>query len=371
MIVTKAAVGSRPGIQSRAVASAAPRRVDPIHIWATFGAGMCLFLAYLFGSWILGPNFVTNTIGRAESPEWVIRAVRITEVLSVLTCIATYYYFVFRPWRRTGEIGTEGLLVIACASLYWLDNGMNYTSYFAQLNSNFVNYGNWVENIPGWQTPNMGRMPEAIIAWGCAYSSWFVLLPMLAGSKLMHWVKARHPRVSTFELIGVAFLFFVLFDFVLEATLVRNHLYVYGGSIRKWSLWAGEVHQFPLYESPLWGGAWTLFACLYHFRDDKGNTWVERGVERLNVGKKTSKFLRFLAYVGAANAIFILYTGIINIIQLNGDAFPDDMPPYLVAGLCGPGNAYACPNPAMPLARRSAPTNRIISPEELEKIVRP
>lgn len=355
----------------RSVSLSGARRIDPVHIWASFGAVMVIYLAWLFGSWIAGPDFVTNTIGRAESPAWVVRAARITEVLSFLTFLVTNYFFVYRPWRRNGQLGTEGMLVIACASLYWLDNCMNYTSYFAQLNSNFVNYGNWVNNIPGWQTPNMGKMPEAVIAWGFAYSSWFVLLPMLAGSWLMRWFKSRYPSMSTFELVAVAYLAMVAFDFLLEGTLVRFHLYTYGGAIRSWSLWAGEIHQFPIYEALLWGGAWTLFTCLYHFRDDKGLTWVERGAERLSIGGRKVKFVRLLALVGAVNAVFLLYAAIINYIQLNGDAFPDDMPPYLVAGLCGDGSAYACPDPALPLARRSAPTNRTIPAEELQSFTNP
>jgi hypothetical protein len=41
------------------------------------------------------------------------------------------------------------------------------------------------------------------------------------------------------------------------------------------------------------------------------------------------------------------------------------MPAYLVAGLCGEGTAYTCPDPAFPLAKRSAPTNITIPSEEL------
>ena len=151
--------------------------------------------------------------------------------------------------------------------------------------------------------------------------------------------------------------------------MVHYHLYTYGGSIRSLTLWAGQVDQFPLYESVLWGGAWTLFSCLYYFRDDKVNTWVERGADRLKVGKGTLKFIRFLALVAAANAIFLTYAIFINYIQLNSDKFPDNMPAYLVAGLCGEGTPYTCPDPAYPLAKRSAPTNRTLPAAEVTKSV--
>jgi len=34
------------------------------------------------------------------------------------------------------------------------------------------------------------------------------------------------------------------------------------------------------------------------------------------------------------------------------------------AGICGPKTAYDCPDPHLPIARRSSPTNRIVVPAQ-------
>jgi hypothetical protein len=45
--------------------------------------------------------------------------------------------------------------------------------------------------------------------------------------------------------------------------------------------------------------------------------------------------------------------------------------PYLNAGLCGPDMAIACYTEGLPIATKSAPTNRTISPKELQKFTAP
>jgi hypothetical protein len=66
--------------------------------------------------------------------------------------------------------------------MWWLDLGFNYTSYYAQLNTYFVNLGNPSAHVPGWIAPNQGRATEAIFAWGVAYASWFMVVPILIGT---------------------------------------------------------------------------------------------------------------------------------------------------------------------------------------------
>ena len=49
------------------------------------------------------------------------------------------------------------------------------------------------------------------------------------------------------------------------------------------SLWAGTDHQFPIYETISWAGTYTVLACLHYFRDDRGRSLPERGIDALHI----------------------------------------------------------------------------------------
>ena len=354
------------GQQARAIQ---PNAVEPIKLWAAFGAVVALMLVYVYGGWITGPDFTPNTTGREFVPQWQRIYIRSIEVISASMFVICNYIFVYRPWRRDGELSNDGLLVLAAATMYWQDTLVNYTSYYSQLNTYFINFGYSANYIPGWITPNQGQLPEAIIAWGCAYGAWFILLPVLIGSKLLNWLHARNSSMSKFKAIMIMLGVFIAFDFLLEGTIVATGLYIFAGAVRSLSLFPGTVHQFPIYEAVFVGSMLTTITALWYYRDDKGYTLVERGAEKLKYGKRTIKFMRWLALVGFLNLVMVVQVGIpINLIQLHADDFPEGVPPYLQAGLCGEGNAYACPSSDLPIANRHAPTNRTISAEELAKI---
>ena len=93
-------------------------------------------------------------------------------------------------------------------------------------------------------------------------------------------------------------------------------------------------------------------------QDDKGLTWVERGVEKIDLCKRSNFFkgmMRAVAVVGFCQLVEILiYVFPMSIITMNADPFPDDTPAYFTVGtgMCGPGTGQACPRPDLPIQRR-------------------
>jgi hypothetical protein len=63
--------------------------------------------------------------------------------------------------------------------------------------------------------------------------------------------------------------------------------------VHSWTLFAGKTYQLPLYEVLSWGLAWTLYAAIYAYRDDRGMTLVERGID-----KQTTPTNRTLSIIG-------------------------------------------------------------------------
>lgn len=370
MVTTETAVG-------RPLQPTARRVVPPILIWAGLGVLMCGLFAYVYIHWGLSSDARPNTFGRDTVPGWNKIAVRAAEVVFTSAFVLCNYFFIYRPWRRDGELSREGLLILSCGTMWWLDLGFNYTSYYAQLNTYFVNLGNPSAHAPGWIAPNQGRAPEALFAWGVAYASWFMVVPILIGTFVLRRLAGRFPRMSRVESALLIYAFFVAFDFVLENAMVRLHLYTLGGAVRELSFFPGTVEQFPIYQSLTVGLLWAGLSLLWFHRDDHGYTLIERGVHRLTVrgrpvGRKTKKLLSFLALAGFVNMAMIVCIEIpVNAIQLHADPLPADLPPYLNAGLCGPDMAIACHADGLPIATSSAPTNRTISPGELSRFTVP
>jgi hypothetical protein len=88
---------------------------------------------------------------------------------------------------------------------------------------------------------------------------------------------------------------------------------------------------------------------LRYFRDDKGRSVVERGADSLAASNKWRTALRAFAVIGFVNAMFVVYNVMMSFIALQIDQTPAGYPEYLRNGLCGPGTAWACPGPDVPI----------------------
>ena len=279
---------------------------------------------------------------------------------TVVCFIYVAHRFIYQPWRENGELSSDGLIVLALISLNWQNTFPNYFSHSIYLNSVFLNWGSWYQYIPGWVSPNMHRLPEAPIAWGLCYACWFVFFPMVMGAKLMRYLKERRPDASAAKIFWSAWVVFMIVDFILEGFFLRTGMYAYAGVVQSLAIWGGETYQFPVYEIIGWALAWTIYASMYYYRDDRGLTWAERGINHLNIGKSMKKFVRFLALAGAFNLIFLFSANIpVAIGGLNADPMPEGYPSYLTNGICGPGSEYECPDPALPIPRQTSATNRM------------
>ncbi|MDB5969659.1 MAG: hypothetical protein JWQ90_2109 [Hydrocarboniphaga sp.] len=337
---------------------------NPIHIWAFFGLAFIALNIYVYSMWITGPYFITVPIGADVPPWWMIATARFLEFFSPTCFVIVAYRVIYRPWRRTGELSNDALIVLACLTFNWQNNLPNYfVSTAALLNSTFTNWGSWYMYVPGWISPNMQNMPEAPLAWFFCYATFFVFGPMLLGAKIMRSMKGRFPYLSAWQMFCCIWLFFMLWDFVLEGLFLRLGFYAYATAYAPLTLWAGKPYQFPFYEVVGWGLALTCYASSYYYRDDKGYTWIERGVQRLKVSKPVQKILRILALTAGLNFAMLILSDIpIAFGALFGGPMVQGYPSYLNTKLCGPDTAYDCPGPEVLIPRQGTPTNRLARP---------
>jgi hypothetical protein len=143
-----------------------------------------------------------------------------------------------------------------------------------------------------------------------------------------------------------------VFDFVIEGLfLMPMGLFTYPGAIRALSVNAGTYYQWPLYEGLMWGGVQAGLCCMRYFTDDRGRTFVERGLDRVRGGFATQQLTRFLAIFAACSAFFFVFYNIpAQWFAMHQDPWPDDIlkRSYFLMGICGEDTDRPCPDPSLP-----------------------
>lgn len=331
------------------------RRATPVKWWAAVGVLWLALLAYAWGSWLIGGDAHATPTGIDPVPAWKVITARSWEGLFGGWALVAIWVFLIRPLRRGRGMSLDGMLLIAWFTLWALqDPWLSYARGWFTYNAEFVNLGCPQCHIPGWMdTGVQDHLPEPLLFMAGMYVGVFTT-SLLAVCKLMRAAKARWPALGTMGLIGIAWATMALTDLVLEVIWLHNGLYAYPGAIRSLSLFPGTEHQFPLYEAVLWGAMWGAMACLRYFRNDRGETVAERGIDRVRAGRRGTPTLRLLAIIGIAQTFMFVYNIGIGFAGLQSDPWPRDVltKSYMTAGMCGEGTDRACGDPRIPIAIR-------------------
>lgn len=331
-----------------------------IKSWFFVGCCFLIFMAWVAYQWVSAPGFgPTRLPAGIEVPLQFKIGVRAVEIGMTLVWLYFIYTQIVKPIRQTGNPNTLGLLGIAffCA-IFW-DPSMNWIQQGCVYNPYAINMGFLSNHIPGWMSPRGELLPEPLVAWSGGYPG-FLIWGCLFGLWAMRTVKAARPGIGNIKLALSGVLATMVFDAVLEMLLIRvTGIYAYPGSIRSLSFFGGHWYQFPIYEAIFFGGWWGLCTVLLYFKDDKGMTWVERGVEKIDLCKRSNwakGLMRTVAVIGFCQTIeLFIYVLPMPLITANADPFPDDTPAFFTTGtgMCGPGTGISCGRPDLPIVRRN------------------
>jgi len=77
---------------------------------------------------------------------------------------------------------------------------------------------------------------------------------------------------------------------------------------------------------------------------------VERGVDKLRIGRVRKKLVRFLALVAIFNLIFLCQNAFMIVLAPHADPWPNGYRSYQVNGVCGPHTTFNC-GPTVPSPR--------------------
>jgi len=330
-----------------------------VRAWAFIGAIFIVFIAYVVYQWVTAPYFGRTPLAEGiEVPLNFKIGVHVVEVGMGLVWAYLIWTQIIKPIRQTGQPNTAGLLGIAFfVAIFW-DPSMNWIQQGCVYNAYAFNLGFLSGEIPGWMSPRPNLLPEPLLAWSGGYPG-FLLWMTFGGLAAMRFVKARFPGISNVKLAICGIFASMMVDMVLESLLIRfSGIYAYPGSIRSLSLWGGHWYQFPIYEAICFGGWVGFTSVLLYFKDDKGRTWVERGVEKMSFCKNSNfrqSMVRLVAIIGFCQVVeLIIYVLPMPLITANADPFPEDTPAFFTqgSGMCGPGTGLACPRPDLPIQRR-------------------
>ena len=323
--------------------------------WSAIGAMFVALQVYVLGSWLASGDFAASPKGADPVPgshHLLVMALQILSPLMFLVAIA----YVVRQSRREGQVSFDALFLIAWVSMAWQDPIVNYIRPTFFYSADFVNIGSWTEHIPGWISPNGRLLPEPVFFTVPTYG--YLVFVTILSSAVMRYAKTRWPRLGTAGIIATGFTVMTVFDVLFECAFIRTGALSYPGAVHGLSIWGGETYQFPIYQAVLWSGTmWTATGALRYFRDDKGRSVVERGVDTLQRGRSVRVILRGLALCGFVNVCMLAYNIAFSWFALHVDQTPA-YPSYRRAGICGPGTAYDCPGPSVPIPLPQSPPPR-------------
>ena len=278
----------------------------PIAYWAA-GIGVLLFLfeVYVVAKWVTGPNFVTVPYGPTEPPQWMKIGMVLGQVAAALGTIYCFYRLTLRPWLRAREVTFWGLIVpiLFLTSVY--DPAGSYFHNWFTYNAYLLNFGTPLPGgLPGWQS---FAEPGAMNAWPivllpCLYVLAFMFF-IWSGALFMGWLRRRFPMMPPALMVG-CFLLFIIFDIIIEGQMfMRLGWYSETG----WAINQGEYYQLPWRNVLLAALMWTMLSSLWFFRNDRGQTIVERGLERFKTHSAKHIAMRFFALFAATQIILFTF----------------------------------------------------------------
>jgi Spirocyclase AveC-like len=319
------------------------RRLAAVQWWAALGVLFLILQVYTVAAWMLRGEATPTPRGLTPIPTSHVITVWAVEIVCTAVAFFTLYHFVFKPWRRTGRIDADAMLVLVCANLYFWDPVLNWRRPFILYSSQAANVGSWTSAYPGG-SPNAHLLPEPLLIIGAAFV-WFFFGVAVLASAAMRWAKRRWPRINAVGLVAIACVVGLFADLIAESIFLQTGVYAYPRT--GWlTLFPNAVTRFPLYESIFIGVVCGALACIRYFRNDRGEMLSERGLSQLSPSAKHKNWTRFLALLGAANAaFFVVYAIPIQFASLTIDQFHPGITDksYFVNGLCPvPDSRFPC-----------------------------
>jgi hypothetical protein len=303
-----------------------PRRWTYVHWLALAGALLLVVQAYVWIRWLsTGPVQIdarrdTGHISFKlaifyQVAAWILMVVMVTRLV--------------RQCRREGTLTFDAKLSIAGLLTYWLDPLANYVMPVYTYSEQWLNLNEWVGSYPGVRNPDGGRVPEPMVLLIPLYTAGWLLFAMVVCA-LMRAVSRRRPGLAQRYVLGVALTVALILDILLELPMFLFDLWSNQGAPRI-GLFAHSGRLYPATEMAIAVGVFGTLGALRYYKNDRGETFVERGLTRHS--SKAQTWISTLAMIGMLNLMFIVGA----VIWTGGGYFSGpwkEMKPWVSVGVC-------------------------------------
>jgi len=318
------------------------RKPGPLVFWSAFGAIATVLAAVAWIGWLTSSDFHRVDPGPDHYP--FLRYLRTVQVVSVVVSVAMIGWFVVRPWRRERRVPIDGKILLGMVIAYYVDPLLNVFNHTFAMNAYAFSFGSWSGFMPGYPSPGQQHFAEGLL-WAQPLYMYFGLLAAMGGCQILRLLRGRMRRASTATLYAIVFVVFVLADVVVEMVfIVHPQLYMFPGVPRHFSLFAGKIYQFPLYQALFAAVFATMVTWLRDSVDATGRSAVERGVDDLGFSPLRRHATSFLAVTGFCTASALGYFLPYAAATMNADTYVD-LPSYLrTSAFCGVAGKPPCPS---------------------------
>ena len=317
------------------------RKPGPLVFWSAFGTIVTILAVVAWTQWITSSDFHSASPGPDHYRFlWYLRAF---EAVSVVVSAGMIWWFVVRPWRSERRVPIDGKILLGMMIAYYVDPLLNVFNHAFAMNAYGLNFGSWANFMPGYAAPGQQGFAEGLL-WAQPLYMYFGLLAAIGGCQILRFLRTRLQTASEATLYAVTFIVFALADVVVEmAFIVYPQLYVFPGVPRHFSLFAGHIYQFPLYQAVFAAVFATMVTWLRDSVDSTGRSAVERGIDDLGFGPVRRHATSFMAVTGFCTASALGYFLPYAALTMTADTYVP-MPSYLrTAAYCGQPGQPVCP----------------------------
>jgi hypothetical protein len=336
----------------------AHRPVQPVQIWFWIGIVLLAIQFWYTAKWVMSDQFVAVPTGPDVPPEWMRNVLDIGQIVMTTLWCFSFFWFVLRPLLRGKRVGIDGLMMIGLTLSSGWDALSDVGQYWFTYNAYLVNRGSMLGVMPITLSPHAAGVNEAwpMFFIDTTYGNVFYMLMFMCA--VMRRIQNKW-RVSAPALIAISFVLGGLVDFVFEGVVILPlGFYSYAGGGHWAVMNADTYYRYPLHEMIFVGFLFGSLACMRYFVNDKGETFVERGLDKVAGSPMKKGLMRAIAVTSGVISIFaVTYHLPVGILALHTAAWPDDTinRSYFTNGICGPQVNLACPGPTVPIARPGAP----------------
>jgi Spirocyclase AveC-like len=318
--------------------------------FALLGGLALIYQGWTYAAWLAdGPSQLTLFRDTSASA-WVVA--RIFEGLVVIVGIVILAYVV-RQCLAQRRLTFDAMTCLAGVSVIWLDPMANFAQPLFFYSSDWVNLNSWCGNVPFRLNPSCGAVPQPVL-FDCFLYPFCMLGIMIVTNAIMRAAHRRWPSITPAKLVVLAFFCTAGLGMGMQVFAIFFHLWAFPNL--PMSLFGQDI-RYPLVDILGFSGFFTSMAALRFFKDDKGQTFVERGLDHL--APRVRRSVAILALIGYASTSYVLFSFPDVWAGAYADHFAKDTPAHIVNGVCDTheitGTAYG-PCPGMPGYRIPSPS---------------